>query len=318
MESESSVFIGDAISDRAKLRAAIERIKEHRHGAHLTRQDRFKDAFDSARKRIRTRVLGEFRQHEWPRFQMLDEIFQKGLGLPIPTLSVCGEGTAEVRFTKLLAYFFDSRNNHGLGGLLARAVFAEEIEEGARLHFEECTAESEVSLGASPLSDGQQMQNSLDILIHLREHNNVREHKILIEQKITSTEGKEQLSRYSDAMKKKFPADTVLHCFYLTPEGRKGKEEEWWPLSHSELFCRMASLLERHALSPAARHNLRAFLWDLMLGPLAQDRQWMDELKQQVDQVAKDYKKYIDLKNWFERHGMGRDELRMLAKIVVD
>ena len=269
-------------------------------------------AFDSARKRIRARVLDEFRQHEWPRFQMLDEIFKKGLGLPIPTLSVCGAGTAEVRFTKLLAHFFDSRSQHGHGGLLAQAVFANEIEKGADLPFDECTAESEVSLDVSVLSNGQQMQNSLDILI------TVGEHKILIEQKITSAEGKEQLSRYSDGMRKKFGEAAVLHCFYLTPEGRKGKEEEWKPLSHCDLFCRMASLLDRHALSSVARYNLRAFLWDLMLGPLAQDRQWMDELKQQTHRVAKNYQNYIDLMKWFERYGMGRDELRMLAKIIGD
>jgi hypothetical protein len=309
-KAESAAFARDANSRRAKLRTAIGRIKEHRH-AQLARQDRFKKDFENARERIRSRVFGEFRQHEWPRFQMLDEILQKGLGLPIPTLSVCGAGTAEVRYTKLLAHFFDSRSHHGLGGLLARAVFAEEIDV-ADLPFDQCTTESEVSLGVAVLSDGQQMQNSLDLLIK------VGKIIILIEQKITSTEGKEQLSRYSEGMRKKFGAAAALHCFYLTPEGRRGKEGEWKPMSHSQLFCRMASLLDRHALSSAARHNLRAFLWDLMLGPIAQDRQWMEELKQQVHQVAKDYRKYIDLKNWFDRHGMGRDELRMLAKIVGD
>lgn len=303
--------MSDTIFKRARLRAAIERIKEHRHTAEAARQDWLMKAFDSARKRIRTRVLDEFRQHEWPRFQMLDEIFKKGIGLPVPTLSVCGAGTAEVRFTKLLAYFFDSRNHHGLGSLLARAVFADEIENGERLPFDRCTAQAEVPLGISRLSDDQLMQNSLDILIE------VGEHKILIEQKINSDEGKEQLSRYSDGMRKTF-GNAAVHCFYLTPEGRKGHEKDWSPLSHSELFCRIALLLDRHALSPSARHNLRAFLWDLMLGPLAQDRQWMNELEYQTHRVAKDYQKYIDLKRWFERYGMGRDELRMLARIIGD
>lgn len=312
MKPETIAIIAEANSKRAQFQAAIERIKEHRHAAHLASRVRFREDYDTARKRIRTRVLGEFRQHAWPRFQMLDEIFKKGIGLPIPTLSVCGAGTAEVRFTKLLAHFFDSRSQHGLGGLLARAVFADEIENGVDIPFDECTAESEVALGVSGLSDGQQMQNSLDILIE------VGGHKILIEQKITSSEGREQLCRYSKAMREKFGTAATLHCFYVTPDGRKGKEEEWKPLSHGELFCRMGSLLDRHALSSVARYNLRAFLWDLMLGPLAQDRQWMDEFKEQTHRVAKDYKNYIDLKKWFERYGMGRDQLRMLTKIIGD
>jgi hypothetical protein len=292
-------------SKRERLKRAIEQIKIHRGLGQIARRARF----EVARKRIHIRILEEFRQHEWPRFQMLDEIFKKDLGLPIPTLSVCGAGTAEVRFTKLLAHFFDSQNHHGLGALLARAVFAEEID--APVAFDHCAAYAEVSLGMSQLSDGQQMHNSLDILIEAGDH------KILVEQKIKSPEGKEQLVRYSAGMRKKF-GDAAVHCFYLTPEGRQGHGDDWKPLSHRDLFCRMASLLERHALSPAARHNLRAFLWDLMLGPLAQDHQWMEELKHQAHRVARDYRHYTDLKKWFERYGMSRDEMRMLAKIVGD
>ena len=297
--------VGRLDSKRERLKRAVEQIKIHRGLGQIARRARF----EAARKRIHIRILEEFRQHEWPRFQMLDEIFKKDLGLPIPTLSVCGAGTAEVRFTKLLAHFFDSRNHHGLGALLARAVFAEEID--APVVFDRCTAHAEVSLGMSQLSTGQQMNNSLDILIEAGDH------KILVEQKIKSPEGKEQLVRYSTGMRNKF-GDAAVHCFYLTPEGRQGHGDDWKPLSHRDLFCRMASLLERHALSPAARHNLRAFLWDLMLGPLAQDHQWMDELKHQAHRVASNYRHYTDLKKWFERYGMSRDEMRMLAKIVGD
>jgi len=299
----------DADNKRIRLVAAINRIKAHCVASRSTRGDKFRKDFNVARKRIRARVLDEFRQHEWPRFQMLDEIFKKNLGLPVPTLSVCGAGTAELRYTKLLTYFFDSRNRHGLGGLLAQAVFADRIENGHQLPFNSCTARSEEPLGVSSLSNGQDIHGSLDILLE------VGDHKILIEQKIRSAEGREQLLRYSDGRRKTFGTASV-HCFYLTPEGRKGHEDEWIPLSHRELFCSIASVLERHALSSAARHNLRAFVWDLMLGPLAQDLAWMEELKEQTHHVAKDYRAYIDLKKWFEIFGMGRDEIRMLAKIV--
>lgn len=298
----------DLMSER--LQAAIGRIKEHRHAAHFARQDRFRMAFGNARKRIRTRVLNDFRQHEWPRFRMLDEIFKKDLGLPVPTLSVCGEGTAEVRFTKLLAYFFDSRNRHGLGGFLARAVFAEEIDGGEHLPFDRCTAQAEVYIGESVI-DGKKVQNNLDILV------DVGGHKILIEQKINSAEGDKQLSRYLDTIRRRFK-DAPLHCFFLTPDGHAGREEEWGPLSYGDLLNRMASILDSHALSGTARHNLRALLWDLLVGPIAQDSEWLDEFQKLTRLVAHDYTKYIELKRWFGRYGLDRDALRIVAKLIGD
>jgi hypothetical protein len=291
------------------LQAAIYRIKQHRMGGITTRQAQARKRFSYARQRIRERVLDEFRLHEWPRFQMLHEIFTKNLGLPVPTLSVCGSGTAEIRFTKLLAYYFDSRNQHGLGGLLSRAVFENYIETPQPLPFDSCTAHTEVDLGVAKLSDGRETGNSLDILLE------VGHHKILIEQKISSSEGKEQLSRYSKCMKEKF-GNASVSCFFLTPDGHDGSGADWTPLSHRELFCRLSSVLDRHALSSVARHNLQGLLWDLMLGPLAQSVVWVKELRHQTSLVSKDYRAYIGLKKWLMEYGIGRDELRMLSKLI--
>jgi hypothetical protein len=300
-------------SDPEKLkrfRSAVVCIKKHKLDAEKKRITRFRAAFDLARMRIRNRALEEFRQHEWPRFQMLDDIFKKGLGLPVPVLSVCGEGTAEVRYTKLLAYFLDSRNRHGLGGLLSRAVFSDMIDCGHTLPFDACTAQSEVFIGETTIG-GKSVQNNLDILI------DVGGHKILIEQKINSAEGEYQLTRYSEAIRKT-AKDVPLHCFFLTPDGRDGQEDEWTPLSYSVMISRMCSVLECHALSGPARHNLRSLLWDLLLGPLAQDKVWMDELQKLTGIVAKDYTKYTELKRWFNRYGLEAATIRVVAKLIGD
>lgn len=302
-------MVSEANTMRQRLRAAIIRIKEHQHGQHAIRHTHFQKRFSIARQRIRERILDEFRLHEWPRYQMLDEIFSRNMGLPVPTLSVCGFGTAEVRFTKLLAYYFDSRNQHGLGGLLSRAVFSGIIEGAESFPFDQCTAQAEVSLGSGKLSDGQIMGNSLDILLE------VGSHKILIEQKIGSAEGKEQLARYSRGVQELY-GNVSVHCFFLTPDGHDGEETDWTPLSHGDLFCRMASVLDRHALSSVAKHNLQGLLWDLMLGPLAQDVIWMKELQAHTHKIARDYRAYIELKGWFDSYGIGRDSIRMLVKII--
>lgn len=292
----------------ARFRSAVVCIKKHKLDAEKKRITRFKAAFGSARMRIRDRALEEFRQHEWPRFRMLDDIFRKNLGLPVPVLSVCGEGTAEVRYTKLLAYFLDSRNRHGLGGLLASAIFSDRIPEVHSLSFDTCTAQAEVFIGVTTI-DGKSVQNNLDILM------DVGGHKILIEQKINSAEGDKQLARYSEAIGKTLKG-YPLHCFFLTPDGHAGKEDEWTPLSYSVILIRMASVLDSHALSGTARHNLRSLLWDMLLGPLAQDKAWMDELQKLTRIVAKDYTKYTELRRWFSRCGLDRDALRVVAKLI--
>jgi hypothetical protein len=242
---------------------------------------------------------------------MLNEIFARGLGLPVPALSVCGEGTAEVRFTKLLAHYFDSRNRHGLGGLLARAVFEDLIPGGGVLPFESCTAQAEVSLGLAPDGSGRLVYNSLDILIV------VGCHKILIEQKINSAEGDSQLDRYTKGAAVLF-GDKDVHKFFLTKDGRDGSNEGWAPVSHAQLLYSMAAVLDSHALSATARHNLKALLWDLLLGPLAQDRGWIEELHAFAWIVASDCSKYIDLKRWFGRWGLDRNAIRIVAKLIGD
>ncbi len=295
-----------------RFRAAVLRLRTSARASRAARGIRLAKAFDAARARIKARVLDDFKQHEWPKFQKLDEIFQKGLGLPVPALSVCGQGTAEIRFTKLLAYYFDSRNPHGLGGLLTRAVFEERIPGEKGLSFEQCEARAEVSLGDTRLTRGIIVHNSLDIEIFAGEH------RILVEQKINSAEGEEQLARYTEGMRKTYGDGDKLHCFFLTPEGKAGKEAVWQCLSHRELLSDMAGVLERHALSATARHNLRALLWDLLLGPLAQDDRWMDELELMTGLVAKDPRNYIEMKRWLGRCGMGREELRIIALITGD
>lgn len=292
-----------------RLGAFVGRMSHHRPVQAEGRVPEKRARLLSIVERLRGHILDDFRLNEHPRFQMMDEIFRKGYGLPVATLSVCGEGTAEVRFTKLLAYFFDSRNPHGLGGLLARAVFADEPGVGMGLPFDACTAEAEVSLGPSKTSKDKTIHNSLDVLI------TVGDLRILIEQKINSAEGDDQTARYTKAMRSIF-GDARTCCFYLTPDGRAARDEAWRALSYRVLFTRLATVLDGDALSVVARHNLKALLWDLMIGPLAQNRRFMTELRQQTQRVAKDVVRYADFNRWFSRYGLFSEERRVLLKIV--
>lgn len=291
----------------ARLRVAIERIKLHVLDGETHAAGR-REQLQSAIGRLRHDVLEEFRTVTWPHLRRLDEVLQTGRGLPVPALSVCGFGTAEVRYTQLLAYYLDARNHHGLGGRLAQAIFEDRIDGGRDLPWAESRALAEVPLGKAMLSDNTERRNSLDLLIE------VGGRRILVEQKINSAEGDEQLRRYSDSARALFV--DAIDMFFLTPDGRGGRNDDWAEISHDEILCGMASILDDLTLSPTARHNLRALLWDLAMGPLAQDADWIDELQREVRRVAEDYNRCADIKRWFQRHGMSYDALKVMAKLA--
>lgn len=289
------------MNELAKLMAAVEKLKScapHSSEASSTKSiHRLKRAVELLRKL----TLEDFKVTEWPRFCRLHEILEQGYGLPVPALSVCGEGTAEVRFTKLLAYYLDARNPHGLGGLLTKAIFEEREGIPGDLPFGQCKAEAEVFLGSTIDSAGRKTDNYLDLLV------SIGHTRILVEQKINSAEGREQTPRYTSALESKF-GDRNVHCFFLTPDGRPAKDKRWNSLSYADIFRRLGLALERHALSPAAAHNLRTLLWDLMLGPLAQDAKWTTELQHQVRRVAADVNRFGDLRRWFLKYGFDKPE----------
>lgn len=73
-----------------------------------------RDLIDVA-ARIRKAGLEDFETRELPRFKRLREALS-GAGLPLAALSICGFGTAEVRYTQLLRYFLDPQGQHGFRG----------------------------------------------------------------------------------------------------------------------------------------------------------------------------------------------------------
>ena len=289
------------------FRSAVGRIRSARGKAE---RDRLA-AFRAVRDRLKSRVLDAFQRDELPGFRQMNEILEKGHGLPVPFLSICGHGTAEIRFTKLLAWFLDSRNPHGLGGHLAEAIFDREFPSINLVpSFENCTAEAEIELGEVVTRGGDTKGNSLDIMVRAGNW------LICIEQKILSAEGKDQLSNYRKRLRAKYP-DKRLLLFYLTPDGKSGSEKDWLPMSYRTLFGRMSDVLISRALFPTARHNLRALLWDLMLGPIAQDDLWVKQLRIEVKRVVEEPERYFtQMSRWFARQGMDQNERRLLIKLV--
>jgi len=296
-----------ALCDKQKeLHLAIDRLKREFAKADTLRRNAFRKVLE----RLNDSILESFRQDEWPRFCQLNEVFERNCGLPVPSLSICGHGTAEIRYTKLLSWFFDSRNPHGLGGMLAESVFKEYFPKDLDTpSFSNCQSEAEVGLGITRL-EGEEWYNSLDIMVRAEDW------IICVEQKVLSAEGSRQLKRYSDALTRRFNPNKLL-CFYLTPDRKTGSDDKWIPISHKDILLSMAQVLRRRVLYPTARHNLKTLLWDLMLGPVAQDDKWIDRFRRQVKNVsAQPDRYYAELSRWLNRYDIDQDSRKMLLTLV--
>lgn len=289
-----------------ELHAAIDRLMRGFAKADTLHLNAFREVLE----RLNDSILESFRQDEWPRFCQLNEVFERNCGLPVPSLSICGHGTAEIRYTKLLSWFFDSRNPHGLGGMLAESVFKEYFPKGLDIpSFANCQSEAEVGLGITRL-EGEEWYNSLDIMVRAGDW------IICVEQKVLSAEGSRQLKRYSDALTRRYDPNKLI-CFYLTPDRKAGSDDKWIPISHKDILLSMAQVLRRRVLYPTARHNLKTLLWDLMLGPVAQDDKWIDRFRRQVRNVsAQPDRYYAELSRWLNRYDIDQDSRKMLLTLV--
>jgi len=189
-------------------------------------------------------------------------------GLPVASLSVCGHGTAEVRFTRLLAHHLDPNAPHGLGTRLLAALFGDAVAR------RDVVVTAEADLGTVRLPNGESKSSSLDILILVEATHTA----ILVEQKIRAAEGVDvagdqevrQLSRYSQAFADRYRDYAGRETkFFLTPTGKTPSDDDTWtPMSHGECVARLVPVLSDRTLTLIARTNLTALLWELLVGPL--------------------------------------------------
>jgi len=224
-------------------------------------------------------------------------------GIPLPVLSICGEGTREIRYTKYLAYFLDPVKPHGLGSEFLKQVLRIDIN---RLGISEdvldkVKVENEVLIGTIPGKSGS-VSCFCDIVL---EGTGI---VIFIEQKIHSSESGHlnsrfsQLHRYSRAIDKNPRYEDLKQLkVYLTPQNKQPKNvQDWIPITHRQLVETGLELLEDSALSNIARENFARFLMDIAVGPYSGTESDLIELRNISDDlVNREFRldKYIRFSN---------------------
>ncbi|MRR35543.1 hypothetical protein EG829_12865 [bacterium] len=197
-------------------------------------------------------------------------------GIPLPVLSVCGQGTQEIRFSTYLGYFLDGGRPHGLGSRYLDSLLS--LLGVADLNTSDAIVETEKWLGQA--HGRNEMVNCVcDIVIRCDGH------IVFIEQKIKSGESDNpksetsQLKRYDEAIaaNPEFRGLNQVRVF-LTPTGKtSSKSPHWQPLSYGDLIDAGLRTYHRGDLSNTAWENLRRFLLDISLGPF--DRAERDLLR---------------------------------------
>ena len=269
--------------------------------AHANRRDRLVRISGDIRKA----ALKTFHEVERPRFQRLRDAIAGG-GLPLATLSVCGHGTQEIRFTQLFRYFLDPKAAHGLGPRILQATMDAAGCPRDKISADAVAVQAEVSLGTIRAGE-HEISSILDLLIRSADF------FVLIEQKIHSAEGGQaggetsQLKRYDKAIALNHPEIRENNSWrvFLTPTRRDPREGvAWRPVAHEDIFRHCAAVLKDPTLSRVARHNLCSFLWDLMMGPMGVDEEVLGELREHVDGALRDETMSLVLKRWLESQGI--------------
>ena len=90
-------------------------------------------------------------------------------GIPVPTLSVCGHGTAETRYTQYLAHFLDPSRLHGLGSGYLDAVLSLLRRSDPKISADINTAlaqtTAECGIGQIPGDHGEPVGCAVDVVV---------------------------------------------------------------------------------------------------------------------------------------------------------
>ena len=289
-----------------QLRTAMARIANLEHGR-IEPSSTEVAVLGQVIPKIRKALLHDF-ESSIARYEVLRDALAQS-GCPVATLTVCGRGTREIRYTQLLRYFLDPSQPHGLGCKFLQAFLAPELD-AVDLTFrdvlwDKASVQAEFSLGIIKTGT-KKIGSTVDLYVRAGDL------VVLVENKIRSPESGavgagelSQLQRYSIAFAKHFPELQALPVVkvFLTPEGRSPKEDsDWIAVSHGDLLERLVQVLEDDTLSRVAKHNLASFMWDLMCGPLAFGGRTMAELTARLSSALEDSDKSIPLRAWCSRN----------------
>ena len=228
--------------------------------------------------------------------KILDKLIE---GIPTPVLTVCGQGTREIRFTQYLAYYLDPSKDHGLGNILLKAVLGPVTKELTLDWANDCEVIPEIWIGNYFNEHGKKVGCNCDIGILSRNFVIMIEQKILSGEDTGKTVGLSQLQRYSEVLESNRDySDKQVIKVFLTPSGRvpeKAKAIGWISMSYGDIIDNCYNVLKKGNLNITARENLRSLLVDLIIGPYEDTEDLIVEIKKLANSLVVGNYNLIDI-----------------------
>lgn len=233
---------------------------------------------------IRRAFLANWEKEHLPEIHRFQNIVAQGI--PTPVLSICGQGTREIRWTKYLSYFLNPEAKHGLGDRLARAIIDGLIGKliSSLGPYRVKNVSNEVYIGEIQ-GDGCRC----DIVIETDRFAIFIEQKILSGESNSSESELSQLDKYTNVISESEKYNSLPYFkIYLTPKGLVPVKNihDWIPMRHREIVRLGIELLRDGNLGQVARGNLYRLLVDLAIGPVDQVEEELDELIQLADKLV--------------------------------
>jgi hypothetical protein len=298
-----------------------ERIKRIKNASKNIRSQWQRERLPSIIQQIKHKINHEFETEDKTKYQTLLAALN-GTGVPLASLSICGQGTREIRYTQLLRYFLDPNELHGIGPKVIIEILGPEFRrlgyQLEKIEWENAKVNAEFDLGKIVYGKFA-VGCTVDLLLQFDKY------IVMIENKIKSSESGivssgeiSQLRRYSKAFELNFPklSSQNIVKIYLTPDRRSPRDDrEWLPLSYSDIINRTISLISDDSLSKIGRHNLCCFLWDLISGPLYLEKSVIAHLKDLIKEAIEFPEKHIRLKKWCRENVPFVDDILEIVRV---
>ena len=142
----------------------------------------------------------------------------------------------ELRHSDFLAFLLDPNSNHGLSdGILKRIL----IDAISRNKDNSSFSALDIELANLENTEVRREWRNIDLLILLHDLKLI----VAIENKVDSTESKNQLKKYSKVLQESFSSDYKIEKIFLTPEGiLPENDDSWWVYS----YIKVAHQIELH------------------------------------------------------------------------
>jgi hypothetical protein len=164
-----------------------------------------------------------------------EKYFPSGLNI----FEAAGLYRQEIRHSNVLAFLLRPRESHGLGdGFLKRIIQKVLDNSSGELPIKALT------VALADFSDAliHREWRNIDLLIESASNKLT----LAIENKIGSSEGASQLSKYENIVCSEFPSHARLYC-YLTEDGEPASSDVWSPMSYSNVIDVLQEAKDQHS-----------------------------------------------------------------------